>query len=396
MRELYEEIDGTVRPDAWKADTSQARAFHGGIDPSTIPGVTLAVGDTWRKTVTNPLPTRFTVGVEATGQTLTPSSGNTTLGTNGQTIQNLDISGRVNVSANVSNGTVRKCRIRGTQIASGVSAGETTVGLVTCTPGGITNLLVEDCTLIPDYPSWDWAGILGHDFTLRRCLIAHTVDGIGIYNTSSPGNPVNVLVDSCYVNWLAFFSPTQSSNSDNATHNDATQIQGGSNIRFVNCVLKGFRSMPDGLGVEDDPYGYVGQGGLTVAPSGYDSVASGPYNPNYPAPTTTSGAMLNSNVGALSNVTFDSCYFDGGSVSINAVATLAAGSLTVTNCTFGHDQRLAGPNSGFPSSSNLSNYPRPTSDPYYNTTGTILNTAGKGYTITGNVYADNNVAILAR
>lgn len=386
MRTVYQ-AGQVLLPSALLSDTSQPRQFYSSLDPSQFPGCSLAVGDVWHSALTTaPVPIRTgrpdttNTGV-LPGSVLTRYDGNIRLTVAGTVLENLDIHGNVTVAA--PNCVIRNCRIRGYYITAAASAGESTIGLINMVNDGLWNLLVQDCTLIPDYPSWDWDGVLGHDFTLRRCLIAHTNDGIGIYNTHNGGGPVNVEIDSTFIGFMAYFSPTHSGNADNATHNDCIQILGGQNIWIHGSTLWGFRSMPDGMGVVDDPFGYVGQGALTVPPSGYSVTASGPYNPTYPSPCSGSVIQFNNGQGTPTNVTVEFNWIDGGGASLNIPVTIING--VVQNNRFGHNQRLAGSAQNF-------TVPRPTSDPNYNLTDTGLG-GGSLATQAGNVYDDNGIAV---
>ena len=151
---------------------------------------------------------------------LTLLSGNQTITTAGTTIENRDITGKVIVQA--ANVTIRNCRIRGAGAESSNTA------LVFASSGSVSNLLIEDCTLVPDTPSVWWNGINGHDFTARRCNIYHTVDGCGLFNNSNPGGPINVTIEGCYIHDLSYITPDPNHTGDNQTHNDGIQLQGGS------------------------------------------------------------------------------------------------------------------------------------------------------------------------
>ena len=263
---------------------------------------------------------------------------------NGNTYNDLDIRGRVLISATASNTTFNRCRIRGYQISG--TGGESSNALLLATPNGSTNTVLNQCTLIPDYPAQDWDAVLGHDVKLYRCLLAHYADGWGMYNTGNPGGPVNNTMDSCFVGYAAFFSPAQSSNASDSTHNDGIQILGGTNIRIVNNTILGYISMPDGIATRysTDPFGYVGQGGLTVAPTTGGDNGTGyngnvPYNQYYPSGCGNSGIQFNQTQGTLANVLVDNNWFAGGIACLNVAVTFGANSY-ITNNKFARDMYL--------------------------------------------------------
>lgn len=160
----------------------------------------------------------------ATG-TLTTLSGDQLITVAGTTIEDKDIYGKVTVRA--ANVTLRNCRIRGNATQASNS------GLVDATHASVSNLLIEDCTLAASTPSVWWTGIIGHNYTARRCNISQVVDGFGVYNTSSPSAQSGVLIELNYVHDLSCISPDPN-HSDGKTHNDVVQIQGGGYVVIRN------------------------------------------------------------------------------------------------------------------------------------------------------------------
>lgn len=227
-------------------------------------------------------PDSTTTGV-IPGTTLTRSDGNMTITTNGTTLENLDIYGIVTVNA--ADVTIRNCRIRGdTNTATG--------DCITCYGTGVQRLLVEDCTLIRDTPNEKSTGLVGHDFTARRLDISHTVDGLGAFNTNAPSSPVNVTIEGCYVHDFSYFWPC-TYQSDNQTHNDCFQIQGGSNISIVGNNLQAFIDPSVGLGAGD------------------------PSNPIGGSLAHMTGVIITPNVGAVADITMNQNWLAGGSAEIN-------------------------------------------------------------------------------
>lgn len=286
-------------------------------------------------------PDATTTGVP-TGTALTTHIGNMIPGS-GVTLENLDIYGRVIIQN--PNVTIRKCRIRGTSTEC--------APLVQAYGSTVTNALIEDCTLIPDYPlsgaSSSAAGgsdaVTGHDYTVRRCHVTKTIDGFGIFNTSNPGGPVNVVIEQNYVHDLTFISPDPG-HTDNKTHNDCVQIQGGSGI-----TIRGNNFV----------------GSLDQTSSQFGTFA--------PTTFSNSAMQVGQNVGAISGLLFDHNWVDGGAASLN-IYNVYANLGSITNNRFGRNQRLQGQGG--------------------DTTYTILYNGQSVVTIAGNVYDDNDAPILVR
>ncbi len=258
-------------------------------------------------------PSDSTTGV-IPGTTLTPyntGGADLIITQEGRVLQNLDVYGDIKVRAR--NVVIRNCRLRG-----GKQIPSSNTGIVDANSGSCYNLLVEDCTIIPDRPSYYRDGIVGHEYTARRNRITRTNDGLGVFNR--PGGPVqaNVTIEGNYVNQLTFWS-NDPAHSD-GTHNDAIQVQGGENIRIVGNTLVG--SIVTGAGSAPSPRGT--HGGCTI--------------------------MLQQNVAKLNNVLVEKNWVDDGQTSIN----IAVGSkypdivVTVQNNFLGRNQYDYGSGSKYP------------------------------------------------
>ena len=190
-----------------------------------------------------------------TGATaLTSHHGDIVVTTPGTVIEQLDLFGSVYVRA--PDVTIRGCRIRGSK---GVSWN---TGLVDCNHRDVRNALVEDCTLRPDYPSVWLSGVLGKEYTARRCDVSNVVDGFGAYNVTDPSAPTNVTIVNNYIHDLSYFS-VDPNHANGPTHNDGIQVQGGSHIRIVaNTILC---SMSETAGTGDFPSRVIGQG-ILISP----------------------------------------------------------------------------------------------------------------------------------
>jgi hypothetical protein len=155
------------------------------------------------------------------GRRLTKHSGNLVITKAGATYDSLDIYGFVDVQA--PNVTIRRSIIRG-----GTATGNR--GLITNTTSNATNLLIEDCDLIPTNPTVWLDGVKGANFTVRRVNIdGGVVDGVKVH-----GN--NVVVEDSWIHDLAYYShdPNQ---GGGPTHNDGIQVLGGTNITIKHNTI---------------------------------------------------------------------------------------------------------------------------------------------------------------
>lgn len=282
-------------------------------------------------------PSAATTGV-IPGTPLTVHRGDITVTQPGTVIENMDIYGFVTVKA--ADVTIRNSRVRGS------GPGTFNTGLINANHKSVRNLVIEDVTLVPDHPSVWLNGVLGHDYTARRVNTWNVVDGFGIYNTN--GTTANVRIESSYVHDLSYFSPDPN-HSDNQTHNDAIQIQGGSNIQIVGNYLSAYRSKTAGT-------------------------------QNYSYPQAGFGIIVTPNVNAVTNALVDRNWFDGGSIPLKIERRDKVGAMnfgTITNNRFARDMRnvyMAGKSNYF----------------------TILMTPSTTAVTSGNVYDDDGSAVTVR
>lgn len=222
------------------------------------------------------------------GITLT-NQGATTVTTNGAIYENINFTGLVIVKAN--DVTFLNCKF------SGPATYTTGVGLIgnshhdDIAQAQAKRLLLEDCTMDPAYPSKWTNGFEGHDVTMRRCKIINVVDGLQIKNhyDGYKDGPVDVYIEACYIDELAFFSP-EPGQPDNKTHNDGVQIMGGSNINFTGNWITGL----------------LGTGGT--------------HDPSIPPPPggqANAAFMIKPDSGNISNVHILNNWLGGGSYTMN-------------------------------------------------------------------------------
>lgn len=163
-------------------------------------------------------PDATNTGVPA-GTTLTTVSGTVTITTDGTTYRNTRFTGRVSVQA--KNVTFENCRFEAV-----------TDGQVHAGNSGVRNLLIRRCTFRPSAASTTPIAVVGHDFTVERCDISGSVDGIRVHNTSAPVGQSGVRIIGNYIHDLCYTTP-YSGHSDNETHNDGIQIEGGNGVEII-------------------------------------------------------------------------------------------------------------------------------------------------------------------
>jgi hypothetical protein len=190
---------------------------------------------------------------------LTRLDGNQTITTPGYVLENKDIYGWVKIQA--ANVIVRNCRVRGVNDFGHLNAdGTTTQGtdfLIDTRANSCKNALIEQCLLVPDYPSPWITGIIGHDYVASRVEVYHTNDGMGVYNTTDKnpdgtyrGGPSGVTIKGCYIHSLTFWTQAGTGlkvhPSDTKTHNDLIQQQGGTGTVIYGNNLQAFFSTTAG------------------------------------------------------------------------------------------------------------------------------------------------------
>ena len=155
-------------------------------------------------------PNATTTGV-LPGTTLTTHPGDYVITTPGTTISDQEIFGTVYIRA--ANVTINNCKIRGSSNHHVIDA----------TNAACINAVITNCEIFTDYPNNSPNGIQGQNFTIQFCNIYGTVDGINIAGNATN---LNVVAKQNYIHDLCYITP-DSNHSDNQTHNDAIQIQGG-------------------------------------------------------------------------------------------------------------------------------------------------------------------------
>lgn len=141
----------------------------------------------------------------------------------GETFENLDIHGRI-LNQGIGVTVLRNCRIHLDEIPTA------NTGVVNNQRPGAFTVLV-DCEIYSTVSTRLVNGFLGGNTRFLRCKFHDTVDFMSVYNpdNDNPDGPTNVVVEACYGYDLLYYSPDPTHiGTDNRTHNDGVQIQGGS------------------------------------------------------------------------------------------------------------------------------------------------------------------------
>lgn len=311
--------DGATKPEADSGNTDGSTTHEGGvIDVDAGPYPYGAYGSY------KPGPT--TSGAKACG-TLTPYTnqfgaivdGVLTLSTPNTTISGYDIPAFIVSKADKI--TIENCCVHG----PAVLPADGSRNMINAYETQSTNLVVRDCTLFASVPDHNSEGMQGKSFLAARNNIYNVVDGI-----DPLGDGSTILAN--YIHDLAWFSP-DSNHSDNHSHNDCVQLEGGSATAMYNN-LEGFLSPTAGDG------------------------AARPYD-------QTNSAMLMSAMTAVAttNLVISHNWIDGGQVAVNVGPGTYTNLGTVTDNIFGDNQ-------------------------YYDGVTVLLNAtrASIGLTLSGNVY----------
>lgn len=199
-------------------------------------------------------------------------------------LEGLDIHGYVSIKA--PNVTIKRCIIRG-----GAPATQGQNALLNITAANAGGYLVEDVTLIPDYPNVRQNGIyVNKAGRFRRIDLSGTVDGIVAY-----GNGVEVL-DSYLHDFVTY--PSDPAQGGKPSHSDGIQVQAGQGVTIRGTTITG---------------------------------------------ANNAAVMVTQDAGTVSNLTIEGNYFDGGGCSVNFGSQGAPKTgLVVRNNRFGRSQRVSG------------------------------------------------------
>lgn len=274
-------------------------------------------------------PSARTTGITSAESNLGVVSGvqNFTSASNGQTITGKKFTNNVFISG--QNITFKDCLFMG---PSSFSLPASSINkIVVLTDTNVSNIVFEDCTFKPQYNTYQAEIIQGAGFTLRRCDVLMGVDGVDILGNAATGK-ANVTIEGCWFHDLTFFSPDPTHNSDNQTHNDCIQWEGGTNV-----TIRGNRF---------DGYYTLAVGNPTAHPK-VDGVGNlWPVSPYSNKHRALSILMVNAASGRPDpdNLIFEHNWANGGAVGINGLDTISMTTASVQHNWFGLDWRLVDDN----------------------------------------------------
>lgn len=306
-------------------------------------------------------PTPFNTGALQPAAQLTDVTSNQTYTTNNQTITGKNFLGTVFVNA--SNVRFENCIFRGANSTPGDSSAP-----ANCQQTNCVNAYFQDCEFYPQFQHWNWdSGVYGHDFTLDRCWIHHTTDGINVFNISAaqPYN-TNVVIKQSLISDLVYWTAATGGvvHSDFATHNDGIQHQGGLGTQILGNAIHGvyarqwghwvegsvavppggetepytgvaLTSLPAGQPWYGGPFQASTSGGNTIPDGGGSGTeATGRYNVGGAAWQTgntgsLSALLFGDEVGPSGDIIVNDNWFYGGEFAVNGGGALNTGSYTM-------------------------------------------------------------------
>lgn len=262
-------------------------------------------------------PSALTAGV-IPNVPLTTLAGNQTITVAGTTLANRDITGKVDVRA--ANVTLRNCR----------------ADSLVATDSACSNLLAEDCSFYPRSESnANGSAVTGHDFTLRRCEVKWHIDGVNVFNTSAT-QPYssNVVMHHTWIHDLAWWTASAGGivhPSDDFSHNDGIQHQGGWDTEIIGCLIEGRFARQyahwQSNTYPTEPYAPITLNSLPdggpwypLPDLGTGSESTGRYNTDSSSPKKTAsltGMLIGNNVGTSRRITFTDNWVYGGDFGVN-------------------------------------------------------------------------------
>lgn len=319
-------------------------------------------------------PTALNTGPIIPEASLTDVTGDPIIYTTPQTLTFKRFLGRVHIRC--SGMRFENCVFRG-----GTTTPSDGDGLANCTNASCTNAYFQDCEFYPQFVHWNWdSGVVGHDFTLDRCHIHHTTDGVNVYNTTiggvTPYN-TNVVIKQSLIEKLAYWTASTGGvvHSDFATHNDGIQHQGGLGSQILGNALYGWyarqyghwvetstalaeasitepftgvalTSLPAGNPWYGGPFQASTSGGNTIPDTGSGTWSTGRYNiggAKWQTGNTGSLAalLIGDEVGPSGNLVIEDNWFYGGDFAVNgggAVNTGGAYNMFFRRNKFDHTQ----------------------------------------------------------
>lgn len=223
--------------------------------------------------------------------TLATYDGPSTIATSGLRLSRMRFNYAVTVASNVTGVVFDQCDF----VGEDSSAFTTSKALIRVNSGG--SVTIKDSKIRPAVISQWWEGVDGYgSFTLERCDISGGVDGC------DPFGDTTYSIKGCWIHDLYFQSPS-TQHSDNKTHSDGIQVQGGSG-EIIGNLIEGYADMT------------ISSDGLGVLPAGHQ---------------TNSAIMVRANASNIGAWTITDNWLHGGMTTLNANHT--TGDKTMSNST---------------------------------------------------------------
>lgn len=201
----------------------------------------------------------------------------------------------------------------------------------------VENIVFEDCLFEPDTPSPAAAMcIQGHGFIAKRCVFRRTEDGIDPVcssTTNAAGATIyktdwNIRVIGSWIGDLAFWSPDPTrAPADNESHNDCIQPNGGHDVWWQGCVIRGYYDPAVGNASEPSVDGFDSSGNPI-------HISGNKQYPNMQSTSVMMGTPINANT-PIGDWHFERCYLSGGSYTFNLPVTTWDGDMFFVDCVFG-------------------------------------------------------------
>jgi hypothetical protein len=297
---------------------------YGGIaDVVTPPGDPYVAG----KTLAGP--GYVGAGLTALGYpSLTTHTGDFIASTPGQVVKNLRITGRLIVRA--ANVVAENCEILiGPQTADtyGVDMGN----------ANATGFLGRFLTIHASHPSTYVNGIGVKEYTLDRCNIYNVVDACRVYTLG--GVPTGVKVRNSWIHDTMTLTPDHQARTDNKTHSDIMQIQGGDTILLEYNVLDA-HTISTLYAPTTDGSALVTQ---VTSTSPYSPVTSGGIPYNAMNSVIISSPLSGAPGGPVTNLQIRNNIIRGGASAVNLGGSTTNGGITgdITNNVFDGDTWLS-------------------------------------------------------
>jgi len=219
----------------------------------------------------------------------------------------------------------------------------------------VKNTLIEFCDFDQSAQgNPGMTGVMGSDFTIKRSNLRNFTDLIGVYMPTSSGGDLNVLIEANHMSAMAWYwNPNDGivHPSDNKTHNDLVQNQGGYGMVVIGNYMDAHYSTTIGTGTPGSGSESVSGIGYTYAQgvsARYSIVeGGGTYSSGDPGAFlggSISGLMYtNGSRGDIYNNTVTDNWCKGGAFFINAGASQNVSPWgSVYRNRFTRDQRASG------------------------------------------------------